>query len=504
MTPGVLAIDQGTSSSKAVLVDAGGEVVARGTAPLAAHYPQPGWVEQDADAIWQSVVDAVGQCLAQAGDCAPVALAVTNQRESAVVWERAGGAPAGPVIGWQDSRTAAVCDRLAGGDDGVLIRARTGLAVDPMFSATKLRWLLERAPGGLEAAERGELCAGTVDAWLIWKLTGGAVFACEAGNASRTQLMDLRRVAWDPELLDLFGVPAAALPEIRRSHAGFGETAGEGPIPAGLPIAAVLADSHAALYGNGCFAPGSGKATYGTGTSVMTPIERVEGDADGVAQTLAWVTDRPTWALEGNIIASGAALDWMAQTLGLEGGAALERLAAQVPSSDGVAFVPAFAGLGAPYWDRTAEGVLTGLTRGSTPAHLARAALEAVAFQICDVLDAMDASGGRPVEVLHADGGASASPLVMQLQADLAGRTMLARDVPEMSALGVAYLAGLARGLWDGEDAIARLPRPGRVYEPQIGEAEREARRTRWQTAVARARGHAVHAVVPQPVGAAR
>lgn len=492
MSTAVLAIDQGTSSSKAVLVDGRGAIVATGSSPLAARYPQPGWVEQDAEEIWQSVVEAVEQCLARARGVTPAILAVTNQRESAVVWRRADGRPEGPVIGWQDSRTADACERLRADGHDTLIRARTGLAVDPMFSATKLRWLLERAPGGIAAAERGELCAGTIDAWLVWKLTAGALFACEAGNASRTQLMDLRTIAWDPELLNLFGIPAAALPEIRPSDGGFGTTAAGGSIPGGLPVAAILADSHAALYGHGCFAPGAGKATYGTGTSVMTPVDHVDGDGEGIAETLAWLTDRATRALEGNIIASGAALDWMGQTIGVGDGAGLDAVASAVDSSDGVHFVPAFAGLGAPWWDRGAEGIVVGLTRGATPAHLARAALEAVAFQVCDVLDAMEAFGGRRLEVLHADGGATASATVMQLQADLSGRPVRAGEVAEMSALGVAHMAGVTQGIWAGEAELQALPRPAREYRPSIEAAEREARRAGWRRAVARARGHAV------------
>jgi glycerol kinase len=488
MSPTLLSIDQGTSSSKAVLVDGDGAIVAHGSAPVAATFPRPGWVEQDAEEIWQSVLSAVEACLAQAPDAAPVALAITNQRESAVVWRRADGEPAGPVIGWQDSRTEADCERLRADGHERLIRARTGLAVDPMFSATKLRWLLEHAPGGIDAAERGELCAGTIDAWLVWKLTGG-VFACEAGNAARTQLMDLRRPAWDRELLELFGIPSAVLPEIRPSDGGFGQTTGAGALPAGLPIVAVLADSHAALYGHGAFAPGAGKATFGTGSSVMTPVSELADSTDGIAQTLAWLTDKPTWALEGNIIASGAALDWMGRTLGVGGGAGLEEVAAGTESTDGVHFVPAFAGLGAPWWDRNAAGLIVGLTHGTTRGHLALAALEAVPHQVCDVLEAMDETSGRPLQVLYADGGASGSAVVMQRQADLSGRPVLASTVAEMSALGVAHMAGTACGFWSGEDALATLPRPSHSFRPTIPDAERRERRAAWRSAVARARG---------------
>lgn len=476
----VLAIDQGTSGTKAVLVDEHGEIVARGSAPVGARFPHPGWVEQDAEELWRSALVAIERCLEHAPGARPVALAVSNQRESAVVWHRANGDPAGPVIGWQDGRTAKTCERLRADGAEDLVRARTGLALDPMFSATKLRWLLERAPSGTA------LCAGTVDAWLVWRLTGGEVFACEAGNASRTQLMDLRTATWDPELLDLFGVPAAALPEIRPSDGGFGRTVAADALPGDVPIAAVLADSHAALFGHGCSGPGGGKATYGTGTSVMTPVARLGEPTIEVAQTLAWLTDRPTWALEGNIIATGAALDWLGATLGVGGGPALEALAGEVDDSGGVDLVPAFAGLGAPYWDRDATAVMTGFGLGTRPAHLARAGLECVAHQVCDVLEAMEVAGGPELEVLFADGGASAGALVMQLQADLAGRSVRASTAAEMSALGAAHMAGLSQGIWP--DA-SRLPRPGRTFRPRISEMERHERRAAWRAAVARSRG---------------
>jgi glycerol kinase len=492
MSSTLLSIDQGTSGSKAVLVDAGGSIVARAFAAVRSTYPRPGWVEQDADEIWQSVQLAVERCLAGAPEMGPIAVAITNQRESAVVWRRSDSAPAGPVVGWQDHRTEEDCARLRAEGHEALVRVKTGLALDPMFSATKLRRLLELAPGGLEAARRGDLCAGTIDAWLVWKLTGGQVFACEAGNAARTQLMDLRRATWDPELLDLFGIPAAVLPEIRRSDGGFGRSGKTGAIPSSLPVAAVLADSHAALYGHGSSSPGAGKATFGTGSSVMTPVSSLADDSEGVAQTLAWLTDKPTWALEGNIIASGAALDWMGRTLGISDGAALESLAAGLKSTEGVHFVPAFAGLGAPHWDRGASGLILGVTQGTTPGHLALAALEAVAHQVSDVLDEMDRVSDRPLEVLYADGGASASSRMMQLQADLSGRTVLASSVPEMSALGAAHMAGESCGWWPGTDALATLPRPSTSFRPGITADERRQRRADWRAAVARARGRSV------------
>jgi glycerol kinase len=424
----VLALDQGTSSTKAVLVD-DGEIAGRASAPVGCSYPRPGWVEQDAEEIWRSVLAVI------AALDTPDAIALTNQRESAVVWD---DEYVSPVIGWQDARTAAECERLR--DCEPLVRARTGLALDPMFSATKLAYL-----------HRDGLRAGTLDAFLIHRLTGE--FATEAGNASRTLLFNLETLAWDPELCELFGVPLEALPQVRRSDAGFGVTAD------GIPVRAVLADSHAALY-----AHGAAKATYGTGSSVMVPSDAA---VDSLAHTLAWLTDEPTYAVEGNIVASGAALDWMARVLG----GPVEPLASTVPDTGGVHLVPAFSGLGAPHWDRHADGLISGLTLGTRPEHLARAAFESVAHQVCDILDLVE------LDALHADGGATSSDLLMQLQADLSGLPVLASESPEMSALGVADLA-----------AGVRHVRPAREFHPRIGADERAARREAWHAAVRRSR----------------
>jgi len=432
----VLAIDQGTSSTKAILVGEDGALIARASAPVSCSFPHPGWVEQDAEEIWDSVRIAISDL----PDMPVEAIALSTQRESAVVWDRMTGTPAGPVIGWQDGRTAPDCERLR--DHEPMIRARTGLALDPMFSATKLHWLLQG---------RDDLCAGTIDAFLVHRLTGE--FAIEAGNASRTLLMNLETLDWDPELCALFGVPLHTLPEIRHSDAGFGEHRG-------IPLAAVLADSHAALY-----AHGAAKATYGTGSSVMVPSD---ASVDGLAHTLAWLTDTPVYAVEGNILASAAALDWMARTLHVD---TLEPLARETATTDGVHLVPAFSGLGAPHWDRHASGVIAGLTLGTRPEHLARAAFESVAHQICDILDLVE------LEALHADGGATASDLLMQLQADLSGRPVLVSTSPEMSALGAADLA-----------AGGRRERPVRAFHPAISEDERHTRREAWHAAVRRSR----------------
>jgi len=480
----VLAIDEGTTNTKAILVDpATGDVLASASRPLGITFPAPGWVEQDAEEIWQATASAVRECLS--GGAVPAGVAISNQRESVVAWSRRTGAPLGPVLGWQDARTADRCAALADRRPELvdLVRSRTGLSLDPMFSAPKMRWLYEAAVAA--GADPGDVLLGTVDSWLVHRLTGEHL--TEAGNASRTMLLGLERLRWDPELLEVFGIRAGALPEVRGSDAGFGWTRRIPGVPDGIPVVAVLADSHAALYQHGCTLPGSGKATYGTGSSVMTPCAVPAAAPDGIATTVAWVVGgRATYAREGNIIASGSALDWMARILGVpagtSGGAFLTTLAAEVPDAGGVAFVPAFSGLGAPYWDRSAAGLLTGITAGTTPAHLARAALEAVAHQVADVLEAIESDGGVSIDRLHADGGATASHLLMQLQADLLGRQVHVADVPEASALGAATLAARTLGL-----AVAE-PTEGVVLTP--ADDGRDERRRSWAEAVARSRAH--------------
>jgi glycerol kinase len=367
-------------------------------------------VEQDANQLWEATLAAAEECLARRPDATLVGVSISNQRESVVCWERSSGRPLGPVLGWQDARTAGWCDDLAVKQPraAATVRSRTGLSLDPMFSAPQDAPRPGRRDSG--GADPSDLAVGTVDAWLVWKLTGE--LAIEAGNASRTLLLDLRTLEWDPDLLDLFGVPIGALPQVRPSDGGFGRTLVVGDIPAGIPVVAVLADSHAAMYYHGCTVPGTGKATYGTGSSVMTPVEEPGRAPDGIATTLAWhAGGDPTYAREGNILASGSALDWTAALLGsseeVHGGKYLSDLAAQVSSADGVCLVPAFTGLGAPYGDRSASGILTGLTAGTTRAHVARAALDAVAHQVVDVVEAVESDGEARIDVLKVDGGAT-------------------------------------------------------------------------------------------------
>jgi glycerol kinase len=498
MMRSILAIDQGTTNSKALLVGEDGRVLAAGAAPLAVSYPQPGWVEQDAVLLWESVCAAVGECLGAAGEIAGglVAVAVTNQRESTLAWDRETGRPLGPVIVWQCRRTAEFCRDLRARGLEETIHERTGLQVDPLFSASKMRWLLDHIPDGEQRARVGEICLGTVDSWLLRNLTGGAVHACDLSNAARTGLLNLRTLSWDPDLLDLYGVPAPALPEPHPSAHVYGETAAGGPLPGGLPVAALIGDSHAALYGHAGFRPGVVKATYGTGTSLMAPVARPVLSSQGLSTTVAWSL-RPgeaTYALEGNITVTGAAVQWLGALLGRGspmGPEEIEALARTVDDAGGVYLVPAFVGLGAPHWREEARGLVTGLTRGSGPAHLARATLEAIAYQVRDVFDALHAEAGVPLSVLHADGGATANDTLMQFQADILGAPVVRGRAEggvgvDVSALGAAYLAGLAVGIWRGEEEMAALPRPEERLEPAMPAERREALYAGWRAAVAR------------------
>jgi glycerol kinase len=486
----ILAIDQGTTNTKVLLIDAQGIVIAQAARPLTQRYPHPAWVEQDADAIWRSVREAVDECLAAVADPQPAAVAITNQRESVTIWDRASGRPLGPVVVWQCRRTAGFCAELRERGLTLFLAQRTGLAVDPLFSASKMRWLLDSLPDGQRRAERGELCLGTIDSWVLWNLTGGALHACDLTNASRTQLLDIHTLRWGDELLDLFGVPQAALPELRPSSADFGVTTAMGRLPAGIPIASLIGDSHAALFGQAGFVPGTVKATYGTGSSLMTPTPAPALSQHGLSTTIAWALDREraTYALEGNIPVTGAAVQWLGAFLGLANPAeAVAELAERVDDSGGLYLVPAFVGLGAPYWNDAARGLISGLTQGSTAAHLARATIEAIAYQVRDVFDVMQAEAGMDLKVLLADGGASRNDMLMRFQADIIGRPILRSASADASALGAAYLAGLAVGIWRTLDEISQLPRPRERFEPRLSAQERTARYAGWQTAVDRA-----------------
>jgi glycerol kinase len=484
----VLAIDQGTTNTKVLLFDEQANVIARASRPVAIEFPRPGWVEQDARAIWRSVEDALSECLIAAGRIEVDAIAVTNQRETVLLWDRKSGLPAGPAIVWQCRRTAEFCDALRARGLQSQLEATTGLTIDPLFSASKLRWLLTTIPDGMRRAERGELCAGTIDSWLIWQLTGGAVHACDVTNASRTQLLNLRSAAWDPDLLSLFSIPAAILPEVRPSSGTFGVASIREL--AGRPIASAIGDSHAALFGHAAFSPGRIKATYGTGSSLMTIVAAPVRSRRGLSTTIAWGVGRSVQhALEGNITMTGSAVEWIGEIVG----SSAADLAASVNDAGGVYFVPALAGLGAPYWDANARGLTCGLTRATTAAHLARASVESIAYQIRDVFDAMCEDAGAP-SALFADGGASKNDSLMQFQADILNVPVIRSASADLSALGAAWLAGLAIGVWRDMEELSRLPRTTSRFEPAMSTARREELYAGWRDAVSRARSHRTQA----------
>jgi glycerol kinase len=483
----ILAIDQGTTNTKALVIDPAGRILMRGSQPTAIGYPQPGWVEQDALEIWRCTLAAIEQCLSALDRPDLSAVAISNQRETALVWERTTGKPLGPCVVWQCHRTAAICNEVKARGLGALLQERTGLQIDPMFSASKIRWLLDHIPEGQARAANGELCAGNIDAWLLWNLSGGKVHATDMTNASRTQLMSLRDLAWDTEALDIFGIPTAILPSIRPSSFRFGETIPVGSLAGGIPIASLIGDSHASLYGLGGFRPGSVKATYGTGSSLMTPTAAPIISEQGLSTTVAWARERAIYALEGNIYATGAAVQWVGEVLGMTNpGPEVEKLAHTVEDTAGVYFVPALTGLGAPHWSESARGLIAGLTRGAGAGHLARGALEAIAYQVRDVFNAMQAEADAPLNTLLADGGASRSDLLMQFQADMLDCLVLRSSSPDVSPLGAAFLAGLVVGIWSDEAEIERLVPPRDRFEPQMTADHREALYAGWRAAVAR------------------
>jgi glycerol kinase len=489
----ILAIDQGTTNTKVLLLDRRGGVVARASRPLSISFPEPAWVEQDARSLWTSVLDGINDCLAQAEHPKLAAIGITNQRESVIAWDRRTGEPAGPCVVWQCRRSAGFCEELRRRGLEPLLRERTGLAIDPLFSASKARWLLDHIPDGQRKAEQGDLCLGTVDSWVLWNLTGGAVHACDATNASRTQLLNLHRLEWDEELLSVFGVPRGALPEVRRSSGVFGESVAAGRLPGGVPVGSLIGDSHAAMFGHAAFRPGSVKATYGTGSSLMSLIESPVCSNGGLSTTIAWWNGADaTYALEGNITMTGGAVQWLGEFLRLtEPARDAAALAAEAPDSGGVYVVPAFAGLGAPHWKAEARGLITGLTRGTTAAQVARATVEAIAYQVRDVFEAMQRDVPDELPALMADGGASQNDSLMQFQADILGKPVIRSLSADLSAIGAAWLAGLAVGYWASPGELEALLRMEDRFDPRIPEPERGNRCAGWRAAVERALLHA-------------
>lgn len=480
--PLLLAIDQGTSATKSALIDARGRFVSRTSRAIGEQHPRPGWVEQDAREIWTSVQLAVAACMESADPADVIAVGLSTQRESLVMWDARSGDPVSPVISWQDQRGAALCDALRSPDTEQLVRSRSGLPLDPMFSAVKACWLLDRFDPERRRAARGELRLGTIDSWLLSRFSGEHVI--EAGNAARTQLLDLRTVEWDDALLALFKVPRACLPRVVASIGPFPAVRDLPPLRDGTPVGAVMGDSHAALFGHGALTPGTVKATFGTGSSVMGLIARPADLQAGLCLTVGWMTDGPAYAAEGNIRSAGSALRWMASILGVEVPALVEMgLAAD---SEGVVLVPGFGGLGAPWWDRDAVGLLSNLSLGTGRAALARAALESVILQVGDLVEAIAKSVGEISEI-YVDGGPTRSDGLMQLQADQLGRVVLRAGEAELSALGAAHLAGLSSGLWS-QAQLEALPRPRQRFAGRLAEDERHKRSRHWHDAVARAR----------------
>jgi glycerol kinase len=495
----VLALDQGTTGSTALVVDPDGRVRGRGYRELPQYFPQAGWVEHDPEEIWRTQLDAAGSALRTAG-VAPrevAAIGITNQRETTLLWERGTGRPVHRAIVWQCRRTAPLCERMKADGLEPLVRARTGLVCDAYFSGTKIAWLLDADPGLRARAARGEIAFGTVDSWLLWRLSGGRVHATDPSNASRTLCLDIGRIEWDEELSAYFRIPREVFPQIRPSSGVFGETADVGVLPAGIPVAGIAGDQQAALFGQGAVRPGDAKNTYGTGCFLLlntggTPVH----SPGGLLTTVAWSLPDPAggpprvaYALEGAVFVAGAAIQWLRDGLGLLSHAAdSEALALSVPDCGGVYLVPAFVGLGAPHWDMYARGALVGLTRGTTRAHVVRAALEAIAYQSKDVLDVMAAEAGQRPGELRIDGGAADNGFLCQFQADLLDLTILRPEVLETTALGAAYLAGLGVGLWPGPEAVRELWRPGRAFHPSMAAGRREALHAGWRRAVERAR----------------
>ncbi|MEM1207662.1 MAG: glycerol kinase GlpK [Planctomycetota bacterium] len=488
----VMALDQGTTSSRAIVFDPAGRVVASAQKEFRQHFPQPGWVEHDADEIWSTqagvMTEALGRAHLRPADVA--AVGITNQRETTVVWDRATGEPVCNAIVWQDRRTAPMCDRLCADGLEETIQRKTGLVIDAYFSGTKVAWILDHVDGARAKAERGELAFGTVDTWLAYKLTSRRLHLTDVTNASRTLLFNIHTLAWDDELLSLFNIPRSMLPEVRSSSEVYGEVS-TSLSATGVPLAGIAGDQQAAMFGQACVRPGMAKNTYGTGCFLlMNTGTEAHASRNRLLTTVAWERNGQThYALEGGVFAGGAVVQWLRDGLRLIREAPeVESLAGRVSDSGGVCFVPALTGLGAPHWDPYARGMIVGITRGTTDAHIARAALEGIAYKVADLVSAMQQDAGEPMTELRVDGGAAANDLLMQIQADFLGVPVVRPTVLETTALGAAYLAGLAVGVWESVEAIEANWRVDRRFEPAMPDAEAAGLRSRWHEAVERAK----------------
>ncbi len=487
----ILALDQGTTSSRAIIFDHDGDTIAVSQREYTQIYPQSGWVEHDPDEIWRSQIETAAEALGKAGLGAAdiAAVGITNQRETAVIWDRATGAPIHNAIVWQDRRTAGICDAVRA-SHGETIRRKTGLETDAYFSASKIKWLLDNVEGARSRAEAGELAFGTIDTWLVWRLTGGRLHITDVSNASRTMLFDIGTLDWDDELLAIFDVPRAILPEVRSSSEVYGEVESPAELR-GIRMAGIAGDQQAALFGQACFDAGSTKNTYGTGCFMLQNVgPSPVGSNNRLLSTVGWKIGGVTeYALEGSVFIGGAVIQWLRDSLGIIATSAeVEALAASVPDNGGVYFVPAFAGLGSPYWDQDARGAITGLTRGTGRAHIARAAVESIAFQTADLLTAMNADSGIHLTELRVDGGATANNALLQFQADILQIPVVRSKTAETTALGAAYLAGLAVGFWLSKSDLAHHWQADRRFEPGMPIVKSERLLTEWAEAVRRCR----------------
>ena len=488
----IAALDQGTTTSRAILFNSRGEIVSKAQYPFRQIFPQPGWVEHDPMEIWSTTVRALSEAV-DAAHIDPKAIAgvgITNQRETAILWDRRTGQPVYNAIVWQCRRTAEICDRLKADGLGETVTEKTGLLIDAYFSGTKLKWIMDNIPGVRQRAERGELCAGTVDSWLIWNLTGGKAHVTDYSNASRTMLFNIHTLEWDTELLDLLEIPRSILPEVRPSSGIFGSTL---PLLFGesIPIAGAAGDQQSALFGQACFSPGTAKNTFGTGGFLlMNTGDKPVSSQNGLVTTIAWgLGGKITYALEGSIFVAGAAIQWLRDELGLISSAGeTEGLCREVPDTCGVYLVPAFVGLGAPYWDPYARGCLTGLTRGANRCHIVRAAVESMAYQTYDVLHAMEQDAGIPLAELRVDGGAAANSFLLQFQSDITGVPVLRPSTLETTALGAAYLAGLAVGYWADLSEIRRNWQVSAAFSPAAESEKIKETLAGWHHAVRQAR----------------
>jgi glycerol kinase len=488
----VLSIDEGTTGVTVLILDKRLGVKAKVNTEFRQIFPKPGWVEHDLEDIWGATLGTIAKALREAG-LKPhelAAIGITNQRETTGLWDRRTGKPAANAIVWQDRRTAPFCAELKAAGKEPFVREKTGLVLDPYFSGTKLRWMLENLKGARERAAAGQLAFGTIDTFLTWRLTGGAAHVTDVSNASRTLLMDLASLSWDDALLDLFGIPRSILPAIRASSEVYGTTQGVRGLPDGIPVAGIAGDQQAALFGQACFAPGEAKCTYGTGAFLLQNVgPRPVASKQGLLTTVAWkLGDEVAYALEGSAFIAGAAVQWLRDGLGiLKKSSDVEPLARSVKSSGEVVFVPALAGLGAPHWRPEARGLIAGIDRGTTAGHLARATLEGIAFQIHDLAEAMKGEAGQPIPVFKVDGGACANDLLMQFQADLLGVPIERPRNVETTALGAAFLAGLATGVWSSKEDIRKSWKAGKRFEPKMAPGERAAHLAKWRKALAAA-----------------